>query len=225
MEHALLAAADQGRVAVRIAEAATGLVVPRSYRGYGGLAKAQSRFAAAGWPVWLRLSGGGLVPQAAGVINIHLACPVQASQPLQAAETHYRLLCGLLARALADIGIDAVPAPVQGSFCDGRFNLAVGGRKIAGTAQYWRRNTHPHAAAPYSLLSQAVLLADADTARLTRMANRFETAIASGRCYVADAITSAARCCGTTGTTARLLVLLSQHAAQLAEQYRSQQPD
>lgn len=212
----LLAAADQGRPAWQIDEAASGLVVPRSYRGHPGFEAACHRFAAEGWPVQVRLSGGGLVPQSAGVINLHVAYPVVTDDPLCQAEHHYRLLCRLLAEALAELGIDAAPAPVAGSFCDGRFNLAVNGRKIAGTAQYWRRNRQAHAPAPYSVLSHAVLLADAPLEVLNQAANRFEQAIGSPQRYRRDCLTSAAECCGQI-TTPALLAALQRHTAQLMD--------
>ena len=82
---------------------------------------------------------------------------------------------------------------MTGSFCDGRFNLAVCAqgrlRKIAGSAQYWRRGNGRQA-----VLAHALLLIDADPALLSAQANRFETALGSGRHYDAKALTSVAEC-------------------------------
>jgi lipoate-protein ligase A len=97
-------------------------------------------------------------------------------------------LCGVLARALAALHIDARPRAVAGAFCDGRFNLAVGTRKIAGAAQYWRGAGDRHA-----VLAHALLLVDADTTALTALANDFEAALQSERRYDANAITTVAR--------------------------------
>ncbi|STV42435.1 lipoate-protein ligase A [Klebsiella pneumoniae subsp. ozaenae] len=47
-----------------------GLVVPGSYRQFTDLPAVSAHFAARGWPVWLRRSGGGLVPQGPGIINL-----------------------------------------------------------------------------------------------------------------------------------------------------------
>lgn len=210
IETALLAQADDGGCAWHVGEAQPGLIVPRSYCGHPRFEAACRQFAQQGWPVYLRLSGGSLVPQAAGVINLHTAYPAYARHPLEQSEWHYQQLCTLLAQALADIGIHAAAAPVAGSFCDGRFNLAVGGRKIAGTAQYWRRNPHTPAA-PYTVLSHAVLLTDADTAALTRQANAFERALGNRQRYRADALTSTAACLGHGGTTPILLAALRAH--------------
>lgn len=207
LENQLLDQAALGRHLYHLVESRPGLVVPRSYRGYPYFEAACRQFAAQGLPVRIRLSGGGLVPQGQGIINLHLAYPVHTDQPLQQAEQHYLFLCNLLAAALADIGIHATASPVQGSFCDGRFNLAVKGKKMAGTAQYWRRNP-PAAGAPYSILSHAVLLADADIAAIHHAANAFEQAIGSRNRYRAETLTSAARCLDRNDTTILLMASL-----------------
>ena len=60
---------------------------------------ARAEFARRGCPVWLRLSGGGLVPQGPGVLNLSLAYPVHA--PMGAlSETVYVHLCEILADTL-----------------------------------------------------------------------------------------------------------------------------
>ena len=76
---------------------------------------------------------------------------------------------------------------MEGSFCDGRFNLAVAGRKLAGTAQSWRR-----VAGVPVVLAHAVIVVDADPQALTEAANAFERDLGSGRRYRAEALTSVA---------------------------------
>jgi lipoate-protein ligase A len=105
-----------------------------------------------------------------------------------ATEAIYRALCDDMAGALARLGIVAEPQAVAGSFCDGRFNLAVAGRKLAGTAQSWRRV----AGAPV-VLAHAVIVVDADPLALTEAANAFERDLGSGRRYRAEALTSVAQ--------------------------------
>ena len=122
----------------------------------------------------VRLSGGGVVPQGAGVVNLHLSYIVNTPNPLLVAEAHYQALCGLLAKLFEHFGIRTNTQTVQGSFCDGRYNLAAAGHKIAGTAQHWQRDQS--AANRYRVLSHAVILA-ADPAMLTERANRFEQAL------------------------------------------------
>ncbi len=124
----------------------------------------------------VRLSGGGVVPQGAGVLNLHLGYIVNTPNPLLVAEAHYQALCGLLAELFEHFGIRTNTQTVQGSFCDGRYNLAAAGRKIAGTAQHWQRDQS--AANRYRVLSHAANSA-ADPATLTERANRFEQALGS----------------------------------------------
>jgi lipoate-protein ligase A len=168
-------------------QAPQGLVAPLSYRRHAQLAAVCAAFAARGWPVRLRRSGGGIVPQAPGILNLSLTWPV-AGPPGTHADLVYACICDVLARALAALHIDAQPRTIKGAFCDGRFNLAVGARKIAGTAQYWRRAGDRHA-----VLAHALLLVDADTTALTALANDFEAALQSDRRYDANAITTVAR--------------------------------
>jgi lipoate-protein ligase A len=182
-----LAAALDGEARAVLWFGARGLVAPTSYRRHASLADAARAFEAEGWPLRLRRSGGGLVPQGPGVLNLTLAYPCDAAPGLMA-DAVYHHLCDVLARALRTLNIQARPRMVEGSFCDGRYNLAVGERKIAGTAQYWRRAGDRHA-----VLAHALLLVDADIDMLTNLANRFEAALRSERRYRADALTSVAR--------------------------------
>src|SRR3546814_11147898 len=86
----------------------------------------------------------GIVPQGPGIVNVSLAYAVQG-KPLDHSDEAYLLICRIIAQALEEHGVDAHTQAVDGSFCDGRYNLAVGAgqeaRKIAGTAHVWRRQT------------------------------------------------------------------------------------
>lgn len=180
-------AAESGIAAAHLWQSRQALVVTRGYTRLPGWTQACALSADAGWPVHVRGSGGGLVPLGPGVLNLSLAW---RAEPAAMIDPHgvYRDLCGALSLALARFGINAVPQEVEASFCDGRFNLAVSGRKIAGTAQAWRRiGVHQ------AVLAQAVIVVTADPDALTAIANRFEAVAASGRRYRAGALTSVAR--------------------------------
>ncbi|SAL32510.1 hypothetical protein AWB70_02151 [Caballeronia cordobensis] len=187
-EEALLARAVAGQAVAHVWEAPLSLVVPRSYQRYAALADAREAFAARGCPVWLRLSGGGLVPQGPGILNLSLAYPVRAPMGTLS-ESIYVHLCRIVADALNSLGVLTHWQAVEGSFCDGRFNLAWGpgddARKIAGTAQYWRRVPHGESddRPLYAVLAHAVLLVDADPIDINERANAFEAMIESGRRY------------------------------------------
>ena len=134
-------------------------------------------------------------------------------------DTIYRALCGALAGAFARLGLEASPQPVEGSFCDGRYNLAVHGRKLVGTAQAWRRVR----GLPL-VLAHAVIVVDADPAELTVRANAFEAALGSGTRYRADALTSVAREAGDTFDEVRTLAVLAEAFARVVPP-REHQPE
>ncbi|MGY2492704.1 lipoate--protein ligase family protein [Cupriavidus sp. CP313] len=188
-ELSLLELAVQGQQVAQLWEAPVSLVVPRSYLRYPGFEAARASFARRGCPVWLRMSGGGLVPQGPGILNLSLAYAI-ARPPGALSEAVYLHLCEVVRDALQSIGVATHWQAVDGSFCDGRFNLAWGppqaARKIAGTAQYWRRA--PAAAqAPdgqrHVVLAHTVLLVSADPEDINRRANAFEAEAGSGRRY------------------------------------------
>lgn len=164
------------------------LVVPPSYRRHPAFDAACARFAAQGCPVFERPSGGGLVPQGPGILNLSLAWRV-ADGPGRWMEPIYLHLCRLLQAPLAELGIATHWQAVPGSFCDGRFNLACGApdraRKIAGTAQYWRRQPtrDEPGSARYTVLAHALLLVDVDLQAAHERANAFEQALGSDQRY------------------------------------------
>ena len=175
--------AASGQAEAHLWQAPVGLVVPRRYTLLPGWAGA--RDAAAG-ELQVRSSGGGLVPQGPGVWNLSLVWATGSATPVDTTAV-YLALCAELAAAFATLGIAATPQPVTGSFCDGRFNLAVNGRKLVGTAQAWRRM-----AGQPVVLAHAVIVVDAEPWRLTDRANAFEAALGTDTRYRSDALTSVA---------------------------------
>lgn len=180
-------AARTGRSQAHLWRGVRGLVVPRSYRRAAHWDAACAASAAEGWPVQVRGSGGGLVPQGPGVLNLSLAWPVAAGRAV-AIEQVYRFLCGELSAAFARLGLGCATAAVAGSFCDGRYNLAVHGAKLVGTAQCWRR-----IGGVQIILAHALTLVDADPEALTARCNAFETTLGHERRYRPEAITSVAQ--------------------------------
>lgn len=178
-------------------QATPALVAPASYRAL--LAAPRPAPAVDAWPVRLRRSGGGVVPQGPGILNLSLA--YAPGGPMgEHGEAVYQHLCSVLAAAARALGVDAFTSAVPGSFCDGRFNLACGAvnrpRKLAGTAQYWRTRQGRHA-----VLAHAVVLLDADPQRITAAVNALEQDLASGRCHSAAALTTLAAETCSDGST------------------------
>lgn len=196
--------AATGRAAAHLWQAPLGLVVPRRYT------------ALPGWPapcdgeLQVRHSGGGLVPQGPGVWNLSLLWPAPGAAP-SGTDAIYQALCGSLSVAFARLGVAATAQAVDGSFCDGRFNLAVRGRKLVGTAQAWRRvDGRP------MVLAHAVIVVSADPVALTARANAFETALGSATRYRADALTSvAAEAADPADIEARTVTVLAEQFARV----------
>jgi lipoate-protein ligase A len=213
----LAAAAREGRAVAHLWQGAPGFVVPRSYARRPRWDAACAASTAEGRPVQVRASGGGLVPQGPGLWNLSLAWPAPGAEPRETTAL-YRALTDELAAAFARLGVDARAQAVEGSFCDGRFNLAVGGRKLVGTAQAWRRiDGRP------VVLAHAVIVVDADPAALTEAANRFEAACGDdGPRYRAEALTSLAQAwhavhgdTGPAGFEARALRAIAERFARI----------
>lgn len=116
------------------------LVMPRRMERLEGFAPASAAVAERGWPVLLRDTGGEPVPQSPGVLNIALSYALGPGDNEQTRiETAYLRLCQPICDWLRERGLDAGVGAVAGSFCDGRYNVTLDGRKLAGTAQRWRR--------------------------------------------------------------------------------------
>jgi lipoate-protein ligase A len=209
LEQRLLAHAAGGGAFAAVWECRPALVVPPTYRRFEAFEALCGHFAAQGWPVSVRRSGGGLVPQGPGMVNLSLAWRTTARMG-DAMEAVYQGLCGLLQQAFETFGVRTLAQPVAGSFCDGRFNLALDGRKVVGTAQYWKRV----GAAEHVVLAHACVLVEADLALLVGRANAFEAAVGSGRQYRLDAVANL--CAGTPPGTALCATAFGSALAALA---------
>jgi lipoate-protein ligase A len=184
-------AASSGPIA-SLWQAEQGMVVPRTYRNYEGFPAACEAFAQQAWPITVRLSGGGIVPQGPGIINLSLAYAVNGP-PLAHSDSAYRLICGIIERALDEHGIATHAGAVSGSFCDGRYNLVHGHaeaeKKVAGTAQLWRRikpadvDGAQAACITQIVLVHALILAVVDVQATTQRANLFEKMIHHDKQY------------------------------------------
>ncbi|MGX5835813.1 lipoyl protein ligase domain-containing protein [Aeromonas piscicola] len=124
------------------------------------------QLAAEGWPVHVRDSGGTAVPHGAGILNLSLLLPRTTTD----LGHYYHLLGPPLLTLLAEYGLAGSYDFVPSSFCDGQYNLVIGGRKITGTAQRWLAPGQDHNGA---VLAQAMLLVAGDVDEGTKMASRF----------------------------------------------------
>lgn len=157
-ETALFESVAQGRAeataSIWVAEQA--IVCARSEVRLPHFQKAAIESAVDGWPVYVRGSGGAAVIQGPGILNLTLC--YRSNEPVDI-DASYVDLCRPLQMALGALGIATSRGHVPRSFCDGRFNIIVGQRKIVGTAQKWR----PLAGGGgHAVLGHALILLDAD---------------------------------------------------------------
>lgn len=118
------------------------LVMPARMSRLPGFVAARAGCETLGWPVALRDTGGEPVPQSPAVLNIALVYAVPAGESeLSRIESAYLRLCRPLCDWLAGQGLDPGIGEVAGAFCDGRYNVRLGPRKLVGTAQRWRRRS------------------------------------------------------------------------------------
>lgn len=144
------------------------LVVPAAMSRLPGFALAGERLARRGWPLVQRQTGGDLTVQSPHLLNVAAVFTLEPGPG--AIDRAYRRLCQPLIAALAELDITAYCGSVPGAFCDGDYNLVVNGRKLAGTAQRWRKVAGKPQQA---VLAHAAILCDEDDGELCRLTNDF----------------------------------------------------
>ncbi len=87
-----------------------------------------------GMPVSIRQSGGSGVIQNDQVINISR---IYIQDDPISIEQSYLTMCQPVLNVLKALGIEAYLDSVEGSFCDGVYNIVYQGKKLAGTSQRW----------------------------------------------------------------------------------------
>lgn len=85
-------------------------------------------------PVAIRGTGGTVVPQGPGTINISVLSTHPKHPGIGEA---YKALCGALTMGFSAIGLETSIGACPGSFCDGDHNLLLKSQKLVGTAQRW----------------------------------------------------------------------------------------
>lgn len=148
------------------------MVVPTSVSRKQGFGRAVQALEEQGWPVIVRKTGGDLVPQSPGLLNVSLA--FRQRRRKGSIDSSYQALCQPLIAAFNALGIDAYCASVPGAFCDGDYNLVVDGQKLAGTAQRWRRiESSSEGEGDFAVLVHAVILCRDELPELWRITNDF----------------------------------------------------
>lgn len=128
---------DQTPILAAIWQTERSIILPSGMLQREGVKRAAEISRAGGWPIHERSTGGDVTPQFEGVLNISLGFILSGKE--RNIEAAYRCLTDPIISFLRmAYGFEAYTASVKGAFCDGTYNLVVGGRKIAGTAQRWR---------------------------------------------------------------------------------------
>ncbi len=137
-ERAMLGAADGSPgLTWLLWQTAPCIVVPRSHESRSGFKAAVAASAARGWQVHTRDTGGGAVVQGPGVVNLSMVFSIGPALRDRIG-TSYRVLCEPVMAMLRSRGIHGTYRAIPGTMCDGAYNIVVGSRKLAGTAQRWR---------------------------------------------------------------------------------------
>ncbi|GAB2699744.1 octanoyl-[GcvH]:protein N-octanoyltransferase [Paenibacillus thermoaerophilus] len=132
---------------------------------------AMAQFAAEGWSVAVRNSGGALVPLDEGVVNVTLMLPNPAGVMEHRAD--FRRMVALLTETLRDAwGLRAEAGEIAGAYCPGEYDVSVDGRKFCGIAQ--RRQLRASAV-------QAFVVAGGSGSALAARARRFYDTAAGAR--------------------------------------------
>jgi lipoate-protein ligase A len=160
------------------------LLVCRGDTHLPDFSRAADRLDAEGWPVLLRRSGGSACPIAGGTLQIAIA---QAVAPGFTIEHGYGELAGLIRDVLRSCGLAAEIGAVPEAFCPGRYDIAIGGRKVAGLSQHWRT-----CGGVMTATTAATLLVAQDPAPLAHIVNLFYE-IAGGASRCTEAAVSAVR--------------------------------
>jgi lipoate-protein ligase A len=199
----------------RIWENDRALVVSRRDARLSRAREAAADAGSRGWPVVLRDSGGTAVPHGKGILLLSLILP-QAGLCSSGLEGLYKALGGPVRSALHDLGLSTHYGDVPGSFCDGRFNLVTGGRKLAGTSQRWRGGVPPSVRPGAYVMAHMVLFVEADMTLATEAVNRY-CAVAGGKGrFDPGAVTTVAEALGGARSPGRLMEEVRQGIAEAA---------
>ena len=174
-ERELLAGASSllpGIAQVLIWRTEKAIIVPRGMPARDGFAEAALAMAARGFPVYERDTGGDLTPQSPGMVNLSMVFRLDGANPnIEAA--YRRLVQPLIGFLVERYGLEADVCAVPGAFCDGAYNIAYQGKKLAGTAQRWRLIGGEGPSRKAAVLGHIALMADIDLVPAIEALNEF----------------------------------------------------
>ncbi|MFQ3191483.1 MAG: octanoyl-[GcvH]:protein N-octanoyltransferase [Paraglaciecola sp.] len=170
-EKSMLERVTSGQVdqALSIWSAQQSIVVPKRMLSLASFAQASAKSAKEGWPVYARNTGGDATPQGYGVLNVSYAYAVmQQSKP--SIKHAYHELCTPISDFISTLGYQPEYLSIPAAFCDGKYNIGVVGRKLAGTAQRWAARKDEQKTTV--LFAHALILVNANISKGTSAINR-----------------------------------------------------
>jgi len=176
---------------VRIWKSATrsGISVSRKDVATDTAKQAMHLLAADGYDVVVRQTGGTAVPQGPGIL--HLSFLFGRRPDSGSTDVYYRLLCDMLIGWLATLGVQAEFGALEGSYCDGNYNVIVNQKKLVGTAQAWRGGlAGAKSRQPGYILAHACIVISADMVKYTHLMNRFYTEAGIAQRIIAETSTT-----------------------------------
>ncbi|SDX39219.1 Lipoate-protein ligase A [Marininema mesophilum] len=176
IEEAIGEAVAHGEVpaTLRIWQGPQGLVVAKKdIRTQQGL-NAALMMKGVDWPVYVRQSGGTAVPHGPGTLNFSLFLP-RPQEATWTIDDIYRMLGLPLMKMIETTwGLDSYFGEVPGSFCDGRYNVVIRGKKVVGTSQVWKGGPAGLSSKrPGYVLAHGTLLVHADREQAVSALNAF----------------------------------------------------
>lgn len=114
----------------------------------------------------VRRSGGTTVPHGAGILGI---TNISTSNGAKDIRQSYLRFCTTIQDQLSEFGFDTNVGSSHGAYCDGDYNVLLDNKKLAGTAQRWKRGKNNSSI----ILNHAVMLVTCDAAQATGRVNQF----------------------------------------------------
>ncbi|MEP1231297.1 MAG: hypothetical protein ABJG88_11530 [Litorimonas sp.] len=147
-------------------QSAKGLCMTRKEHRLPHFDKAQAALIAQGHELATRRSGGTIVAQGEGILNVTKLAFHYGPRNISGS---YMSFCEDMQMRFRNIGFETDIGPVSGSYCDGDYNLIIDGKKLAGTSQRWVKG--PNKA--FIILNHAVILITENGQNATRRVNEF----------------------------------------------------
>jgi len=135
------------------------------------------------WPVAVRRSGGATIFHEPGVLCVTLFEQLVSAN----IERAYSGICSLIVNGLRELGVQAEVGPLPSAPCDGRFNILLDGRKLAGTAA----RISP-AGNRVVVMAHAALLVEGDCRAGVEAVAAFENALGLDAAYPSGCMTTLA---------------------------------